>query len=276
MENMRELSLAEEMQTELDILVKVADFCENAGIRYFLSYGTLIGAVRHKGFIPWDNDIDIEMPRPDYERFIEEFNGAYDELEVIAPYSEKSKHTFAKVANKNTVKIETGVDYSDGFNGIDIDIWPLDGQPEDDEEYRRYYRRKKKLYKRLHFATVFAGGGHINGFKNICFNFYKFVLKNICRINKEKAKKKIAQINAPYTFDDSKYVGCTASRYNSIKNRHKRELYAGSVELDFEDRKFNAPIGYDQILRNIYGDYMQLPPEEERVTHHSNKMYIKI
>ena len=91
----------------------------------------------------------------------------------------------------------------------------------------------------------------------------------------EYYQKKADKLTAPYKFEESRYVGCTASLFNSKKNRHEKSLYAESVMLDFEDKKFKAPVGYHEILTVMYGDYMKLPPAEQQVTHHLNKTFFK-
>ena len=130
---MKEISFEESKKLELDILLAVADFCNKNNLTYFLAYGTLIGAIRHKGFIPWDDDIDIQMPREDYNKFIETFS--HERYKTIAPGTPLSKHSFVKVIDTETVKIEAHKKYKKGFLGVDIDIFPLDGTPSDENEY---------------------------------------------------------------------------------------------------------------------------------------------
>lgn len=272
---MREVAIEELKKIELDILVKVASFCENNNINYYLAYGTLIGAIRHNGFIPWDDDVDIVMPRPDYEKFLKEFpsKNDVDYICLISPYNEKSIYTYAKVINTNTIKIENGIKYSNEYLGVDIDVFPMDGQPENDDEYRKYYNAKAKYYKR--YSRLIADENNYNGIKKAIRVAYKLVMRKIMRFDKSEMMKAISRINKAYPYETSRYVGSTSSGVNSIKNRHDKKLFDEFVYVNFEGNKFRAPIGYDKVLKDMFGDYMQLPPENERVTHHGNKVYIK-
>ena len=264
------LTVAEQKKIALDILSDVADFCDKHNLLYYLAYGTLIGAVRHKGYIPWDDDIDIQMPRDDYEKLISIFNDKSESpyLKLLSPYDRDSKHTFVKIVNTNTVKIESGIEYkANNYAGIDIDIFPLDGQPDDDKEFIREFKRKKVLYWGHYFAMSNSKDGRFR--RRIAVNLFRW-----CRlINKNLFIKKY---NDTYPYVTSKYVGCTASLYNSINNRHLKKHYEQRVKMRFEDKEFWAPKGYDAILTDMYGDYMKLPPEEAQVTHHGNKCYLKL
>lgn len=275
-EEYRELSLQEHQRKTLEILKEVSDFCTAHQIRYYLAYGTLIGAIRHKGFIPWDDDIDIHVPRPDYDRLIALFNKSKHDKNLVAvtPNNSKSRFTFTKICDMDTLKIEHGINYEGRTPlGIDIDVFTLDGQPDDEVEYHKYFSKKHKLYllhlilihdglncgwkmkiasKSLQFVNFIAGG-----------RIMKFLL---CSIDK---------MNRLYPYEDSQYVGAAASLYNYKNDRVKRVYFETSISVTFEKHQFLAPNGYHQILTAYYDDYMQLPPEENRVSHHVNKIYVK-
>lgn len=271
----KELSLKEHKKITLDILIEVAKFCDAHNLRYYLAYGTLLGAIRHRGFIPWDDDIDIQMPREDYEKFIALFSASeHSDLKVVTPNSLESKHTFLKIVNKHTIKIEKAINYNDLTPlGVDIDVFPLDGQPNGKMRFNIYYKRKQKLY--LYYLMLILDKNDMDKKKIPLFLLGHFYVKNILRLDKQKIMQKIDKINRNYSIDKSDFIGCTSSLYNSINNRHKKELYSDRVWVDFEGYKFYAPIGYDAVLIQMYGDYMQLPPKEQQVTHHKNKVYIR-
>ncbi len=266
---MRELSLEENKQFQLDILKNVAEFCDENGLRYFLAYGTLIGAVRHKGFIPWDDDIDIQMPRPDYDIFIRTYKN--DIYKAIAPAEDMSKHSVVKVIDTRTIKCEKGIKYKTGKElGIDIDVFPLDGQPECEKEFKKYYKKKQRLLKYFHY-TIFDIKRL--SLKAKIASFLSRTYANL--LNAKNIMKKIAKINKKFSYESCKYIGATDSLYNSINNRNPKEWYNDTVNMEFEGCEFKAPVGYDEILKKMYGDYMALPPKEKQVTHHSNKVYLK-
>lgn len=266
---MRKLSVEETKKLELDILKDVTSFCEAHNIRYFLAYGTLIGAVRHKGFIPWDDDIDLQMPRPDYEKFM----ALYNEKKTCAyykaqrPLQDGSIHTMLKVIDTRTVKIEKGIRYGDEsqYPGIDIDIFPIDGQPDDDKVYEKYYKKKRQIFKEIYELV-----GTYSWKRKLLYLFPRI---HAHILGKEKLFEKIRKINAPYAYETCQKVGATDSLYNGIKNRTEKKNYESHVLLPFEGEMFRAPVGYDEILSSFYGDYMQLPPPDKQVTHHKNETY---
>ena len=262
---MREIGLDEAKQIELDILKEIADFCDKNNLTYYITYGTLIGAIRHKGFIPWDDDVDIQMPREDYEKFIKIFKHEY--LSAVVPGTPLSKHPIVKVINTRTVKIETVFNYPNGYLGVDVDIFPIDGTPSDEAEFKKWYDELMKNFKKLSIAGEKLRGSFKHRIKML-------VLKAFTRSTKHYLKK-IDELHSRYSYSDSEFVGSIACLYNSPKNRVPKSCFENTVDVEFEGIKFKAPAEYDYVLRSIYGDYMQLPPEEKRVTHHSNKMYWK-
>lgn len=265
------LTIEETKEVELSILSSFDAFCREHSLRYFLAYGTLIGAVRHKGFIPWDDDIDIQMPREDYNKLLEIYPVG-GKLRLIAPTDPDAEHTFAKLVDTETVKIEAGHRYKtdDDYRGIDIDIFPLDGQPRDDAQYRRWYQKLRRIYRKIWMGELELTGDLKLSFRLaiICFKAFRIFLPS-----RKKLLAGAAALHAEYPYSESEYVGCVESYFNGIGNRNPKSAYSEAVLLDFEDKRFPAPVGYHDILTNMYGDYMKLPPEDKQVTHHTNLTY---
>lgn len=261
---MKLIEAKELKRIELEILKAIDSFCRENGLRYFLAYGTLIGAIRHQGFIPWDDDVDLWMPREDYNRFLSEFprQGRYV---VVDPYEKKARHSFAKVVDTKTVKLENGVDYRFGELGVDVDVFPLDGEPADEKNFLQWYKALMKVYKK-HWRYVQKKNNSLKA---------QIAVPLVRLINGSKVRvlKRASKLHAAYPYEASAYVGTVESNYNSPKNRFKKEWFESQVEMQFENERFFAPVGYDEILKTMYGDYMQLPPKDKQVTHHGNTAY---
>ena len=266
-EKMTAISLDEAKKIELDILLYFADFCEKHNLRYFLAYGTLIGAVRHKGFIPWDDDIDVNMPRTDYNKLLQIFNAEKDNetYYLVNPQESMARHTMAKIIDTRTVKIETGIKYSKPI-GIDIDIFPLDGIPENESVYEKWYRKLTRVYRHYWYKCLkwTKGSWKIN-VRVLAFKPFA--------ISKKNALKKAMKLHDLYPYEGSKYVGAIESSVNGKGNRCRKECFDDFIIFEFEKYKFKCPVGYHEVLTNIYGDYMKLPPVEKQVTHHKNNVF---
>lgn len=252
----RERLTTDEVKTmNLDILTEVADFCEKNHLRYWLYYGTLIGAIRHNGFIPWDDDIDIVMPRPDYEKLLEDFNHTSEsDYEVVEYRITPGYHTtFAKVHNPKTI-IETEYSNEMAF-GVFIDIFPLDGI-KGTYEYRKIHILKKFLS-----AKINKWWSKRTLKNNLGLYFFKTLL---FAIPVRTILNKIYAIRTKYSYEQCDDV----DHMDEIDTRIPKRCLEGNVTYHvFENRKFRIPNDYDTCLRKNYGDYMKLPPKEEQVGH---------
>lgn len=259
---MRKLSLEECKKISFDILCDVADYCESHDLRYFLSVGTLLGAVRHKGFIPWDDDIDIMMPRPDYIRFLDEYDGKYALLKPS-----QGMLYYAKAYDANTIKYEPGVDYKKNKPyGVDIDIFPLDGMVNDEKILEKLYKKECFLETLLRLSNqpVFLRKNPI-----------KCVNRIIPRIFGSRNLVKLIEKNAmTYDYDQSDYVVRMRWSPNGFTGAMPKEIYEKEY-CEFEGRDFVIPKGYHQWLSTFFGDdYMILPPKEKQIVHEFD-CYIK-
>lgn len=252
----------------LEILKVVDKFCKEKGLRYSIAYGTLLGAVRHKGFIPWDDDIDILMPRPDFERFVSEFGkepGArYRCLYNTENENERFMHFFAKVHDSWTVSHQG--DFVKYRFGLNIDVFPVDGKPEDVNVQKKMERMLSTCSHRL----------NICGTKFRLFNIHQPLIPKISahlhceQYWLDKMRKTMSQ----YDFDKCAMSGSVSVRYNGLREIFDRSMFENYTELEFEGFRFSAFSEWDKFLKQQYDDYMQLPPENKRKTHNITA-YIK-
>ncbi|RHR40206.1 LicD family protein [Parabacteroides sp. AF18-52] len=264
---MRKMSLDEMKKIQLDILIDVARFCEENGIRYYLTYGTLLGAVRHKGYIPWDDDIDIMMPRPDYQRFLNMYNNENSNYRSLSYHSDlKYPNLFARVEDTRTIQNEK-ITYENGV-GVSIDIFPLDGVPE--YAFSIYLRflevLRIVLYCRLQQIiskkNIFKKGLSLIIMK-LPFGIYKYCLNVV---------DKMLRLSS---YDKSDKVALLVVMTREKKELFEKNMLEKTVLLEFENNCFFAPYKYDAVLKSLYGDYMKLPPVCERVPKHSFEVFYK-
>lgn len=249
---------------ELDILKDVHTFCEMNNLTYYLCGGTLLGAVRHRGFIPWDDDIDIFMPRLDYERFLTEY--ASKQYSVLCHKNTQGYYLpFAKVIDKNT-RIEETLVKSIPNCGVFVDVFPIDGFSDDFDIAKKMVKKAKRymFMNSLSYSLPQKNDSIKHIVKNVLI---KFARRNIYL-------KKIEKLSRRYSFENSKYVGCVFGFYGE-REINLAEVFSDRQLLQFEDSEFYAAIGTDEYLTKLYGDYMTPPPIEKQVTHHSFIAYRK-
>ena len=265
------LSIEEHKSIQLAILKYVAEFCENNGLRYFLADGTLIGAIRHKGFIPWDDDIDIQMPRPDLNRLISIFNkqSGSNKFHLIYPKDPIAQHYMVKIVDTDTVKIEPYLNYSNGFLGVDIDVFALDGCPDDEREFVKWGLEIRGYNKAYTYKKKSVLRGILGRGKDIIKK--RTIAKFVPLLSSDDIMDKIYTLVNKYPYDKSKYIARIgiSDHFRTLPDCWEPE-YA-----EFEGDWFRVPRGYDEILTKQYGDYMKLPPIEKQVTHHVNNVYWK-
>lgn len=268
MENPRvdgELSLEEIQQGCLRILKEIDAVCRKENIRYWVMYGTLIGTVRHHGFIPWDDDLDIVMPRSDYERFLvwfREHQGEMRPLVALDGYRNELPFLITRISDTTYKMIG---EYGDEVPnlGVFVDVYPFDGCGDTIDEARKHKRQCMTESRRYLDAGNFA-------FNNCDAGMAKRLLKRVRADflgDPGKYLERLHELSLQRSFDDSGYVSCLVWDWE-MSGIFPRSYFENSELLDFEGFGVPVPCGYDQILTADYGDYMQLPPEEERVGHH--------
>ena len=271
-DNHIEIPLEEEKELQLEILNTIDDYCSNNDIKYFLLYGTLLGAVRHKGFIPWDDDIDIGMMRDDYNRFFESFNQysrdnglKYEAVNI----DNKSKYylPIGKVIDKDTILFEH-VNVNCPL-GVFIDVFPIDNLPDSREQCVKIVKRIGYIERLLGYKQAFWSDRY-SLFKNI----YHMIMKGILfPFSNNFLCKQINKMASCYGGSKKENAGSIVLGVYGEKGIWKRKYFDDSAKLEFEGKLYSAPIGYDNLLHCIYGDYMTLPPKEKQINHHINSAY---
>ncbi|WP_288162054.1 LicD family protein [Dubosiella newyorkensis] len=273
---MVELDLKNVQNISLEILKTISDICEKKGFNYYLMYGTLLGAIRHEGFIPWDDDLDIMMPRNDYERllrYLQSHKQEYPDLDIFNPQTCKDYPYMITRISNNKYKIVTENEKDYGL-GVFIDIYPFDG-----------------LGNNSLIATIHGLRGDL--LSSLCFQSTReyFTLANTESFLKKSAKypifllskllgtkvlmNKLEKLSHKYDYKTSNFVGCVTWLSGGKKDIFQKKYFTKTIKKKFENYYFNVPNGYEIILKQIYGNYHELPPMNQRVGHHFYKIYKK-
>ncbi len=265
---------------QLEILEEFIHICEKNNLVWYAIGGTVLGAVRHQGYIPWDVDIDVGMMRNDYEKFISICSTQLSEKYTLATYKNQKYHysPHAKIYRNNSIFIlgHNGKDINKNkkdHKGIFIDIFPLDNAPEGDICQKKHSKelfkiKKLRYYKQGHiFSAGFLGTKLIG--KRIISLF-------LLPISMRKINKKLDDVMTKYRNSNSGYIVSMASKYSYEKQLMKKEVYGIPKKIKFEDIIINIPEKYDFYLTRLYKDYMKLPSEEERIKNQEMVLYYEL
>lgn len=257
-EELRKISLV-----QLDMMDKIHEICQSQNITYFMIAGTLLGAVRHKGFIPWDLDIDIAMLRDDYERFKKVCT-----THLKQPYVYLDHHNCRLYPRPHALVSRTDTNVVTKYDpmnpklvelGIYIDIFPLDNAP-DDTVLRQKQAKTLQLIRKFKSYRIPYSYSHKKWKRNAHYVVSGLLSwLSVRRINQYQQNQM-----TKYAHQDTQCICSMASQYAYDKQCMDREIYGNPVLLEFEGRKYYAPEKYTEYLTHLYGDYMQLPPEEKR------------
>lgn len=265
----KKLTLNEIKKVTFEVLLYFDHFCKQNNIKYFLSNGTLLGAVKYKGFIPWDDDIDVFVPRKDYDRLIREFKDT-DKYKLFTNSREPNyRYPYAKLCDMTTRKEEVNI--NNGVElGLDIDIFPLDFFPNNIEVAKKQVIKSKQLINKLNFAKLKFNHGK---------NIIRTIVKNICILGTRCIgyQKYINEINKLVEAGTDNivmnYMGCAIWPVYGESEIIPAEVFASGIEVEFEGKMFWAPKEYDIYLRSLYGNYEKDPPIERQKTHHNYLAY---
>ncbi len=245
----------EKAKTSLfEILIEFASFCEEHNLCYFLAYGTLLGAVRHQGFIPWDDDIDVMMPEKDYLKLKELYHSkrfslhtCYDDPTILLP--------MGRMYDNNTY----GIDGRRHTLGLSIDIYLMFGSPVTETEVDMHINNIRK------FTNIGLG---FKKWGNGLYHRYLLPERNfLLQMSKHYNMKRLEEYQK-YPFEEGDYVFITTD-----SRRYKRSYFEGREKKMFEGREFYVPAGWHECLTVRYHDYMKLPPEEDRKIRHLSTMF---
>lgn len=271
---MKELSLREIQIAEFRVLKRLKDICEELNIKYYIMFGTLLGAVRHKGFIPWDDDIDVMMFRDDFEKLVQYCN---THTELLNPfrlhhYTNNKKYIYpiARFSDSRYyVDYNTANDYD---LGLFVDIYPYDGAGNSLEDAQKIAKRQRRLivpicYGGLQKVTPSVTGGFRTLGKYLMYYMVRLIgIHHFVKWADQYAKK--------VKIEDSIYVENTCWELEKYKMLKKSDFGDG-IDMEFEGEVFKAPKEFDKILRSYYNNYMELPAEKDRIGHHYYKAYLK-
>ena len=263
---MTEMTTRDQQLVELDIMKEIHRICEKNGIKYYIMYGSLIGAIRHKGFIPWDDDIDLAMKREDYNKFLLVCPKELKEGYLLQNYDTDPhfEFTISRVCKEGTYSDTPARKFLKGWKYCYVDIFPLDVLPDDPEKQKEQREKLKKIMKLLRYRV------------NYYYSHQPFLMRSVKMMFRlpfrliplRKLVDKKEEVMMMHDGEITKHIGAIGNTYDYNKEIQLAEDFDERILVPFEDTEFYIPAGYDRILRNLYGDYMKLPPESERVSKH--------
>jgi lipopolysaccharide cholinephosphotransferase len=283
---MKEITINEMKKISLDILKDVSKYCDDNNLHYYICGGTLLGAVRHKGFIPWDDDIDILMPRPDYLEFVKSYNGS-NKRYIVKSIENSADYwrTFAKVFDLNTYLEEDCIRVPKKDNGVFIDIFPVDGLPKSRIRQAIFFKEQEFLNFLYHgsawnYTKSFKyadSKDHLAKFKGNLRTLLKYIAITILNPLPTSSLIRLINKNAMrFDYNQANEVAAIVDcHYGGSRERMPRKLFEKQIPFEFEKAYFWGSAAWKLYLRNMYGNFMELPPLKNRVTHHDFKAYWK-
>lgn len=264
---MNNLQLEKVHKVQLEIAHEVKRICDKNKIKYFMIAGTLLGAVRHRGFIPWDDDLDIGMLRNDYERFIELAAKDLKNIFYLETWYTTSGYgmPFTKIRKNDTRYIEEKSKDVNCHPGIYIDIFPFDNIP-DNKVLRLTHEYLIKFYQYLILERCMYNISFDSaGIKGIIYSLLK---KRVKGIDVKELKEKYEAVSGRYNKKQTECAAAVGGSYGYKKETIKLAWVSQIIDLEFEGHLFKAPIGYKEYLSYFYGDFMTPPPKDKRYNRH--------
>lgn len=258
-------------QVDLEIVKHVVAICEKYNLKYFMLGGTMLGSIRHKGFIPWDDDIDLGMPRNDYERFLEIAETELPDYLQVVNYKNTPTYQYyiTRIQDTNVKVIEDRIGNDSKYTFASIDIFPIDGTPNNKILRKIYFFRvlTHRALMSLHYKDSIDRKRKRGFVERIFLSIMeKIPFEKI--IDPYKEKEKIDKLLSSQNVATSNYIGNIMGAYRT-REIVPKEWYGQGKKYPFEDIELVGLDNYDEYLKFTYGDYMQLPPEDSRKTHFS-------
>lgn len=259
-------NLSDLKRIELSIMKRIHEFCVENSITYYLTYGTLIGAIRHSGFIPWDDDIDIFMPRCDYEKFCKLFPLKQEEFGLsLVNHTTKPFYgrPMSKVIDNSTVLFEPAYRHDDPL-GVFVDIWVLDGAGSD------FKKAKSKKRKISHLVSILT---YCNTKISYCRSLPKKIVSFFLALWKPRPLiRRIIKLCKESDYSKSDYL---LSSFDPKRCIYKKDWFGEPMLHKFDDCSFFVPSHSDEVLTELYGNWRRLPPKAEQIPHHVMNVYLK-
>ena len=255
----RKLTPAQIKQHEVQMLLAFEQFCREQKIQWSLSGGSLLGAIRHKGFIPWDDDIDLCLSRPNYDYLVRNFRHPY--LKLVSYETGDFLFPFARIIDETT---EIEALYSEKMNKhLWLDIFPVDGLPKEKNLIKKVYS-KCNFYRRI----LMLIDSRLGTGRTTLHKYSKYILKPLSHLyGSKRCVKKIVDIAHRIPYEEAEYVGAITWGLYGVGECMLKSDFENYVEVEFEGYKFPAVSCWDGYLKGLYGNYMELPPENKRQSH---------
>ena len=271
------MSLSEVQKVLYDILVDIHEFCTENDIKYSLAGGTLLGAIRHDGFIPWDDDIDIQLSRPEYDKFIRSYKSkkGYQLFSRETSSENNVEIAFSRVCEMDLTFVNVGTNpWQSTPTGLWVDVVPIDGAPSDEQKARSKIMKMYVLWK-LSFLVRARQDVDFSMVESNKKKFHYLIKRLLSNLLPKDYTQKYIEYCQEYSFAESDYIANYSTMQNKYREWQPKESMKNYVLHRFEDGEFYIMEGYETSLRSLYGEYMKFPPKEKQVAHVDNLYYWK-
>ena len=266
---MKMIELEQMQKIELDLLLQVDKVCKKHGLRYYMDGGTLLGAMCYEGFIPWDDAIDLKMPRPDYEKLLTLQSEFPAYIRLDAPAKHHCEYTMLKLIDDRTVLKENGK-----TTGVYLDIFPMDGHPSDSKKAALHIHKLQRLNSLFHlsqnkFHSMTSSSSAVTKFKGLVYSGI---------YSPWKLYQKLTKLAMKFDFETSEQVGLLIEG-NPIKERFEKDWLQPGFTLEFEGHQIPAPSGYKPHMEIFYGPHVTKPESYRNLpqwpSSHNHEVYWK-